>query len=261
MRCWIAALLLLAAVAGPLRADTPNRVLILPFENATGHRDLDGLAAATADLLTVCYSDVRLAIDVVDRTAVSALLEEKGLKLQGLLTGGATGDALPLSLVQYVIRGVLRGGPEALTVSAYLHDLASTQLVFAAESAGTVDQFPHNLCDDLAKDLAAGLPGFSEVLAELPADEAPLQSQLMIAGIGHLYNGNYADAFPAFLKLIRENPSHGEAHYWLARSFHEAGLAELAEIQLKRFLANFPEDRNREHAVLLLRELETAPPP
>ncbi len=260
-RRWLSILLLLYPLQATAAAEVPARVLILPFDNATGLPDLDGLASGAADLLTVCFSAHDATIEVVDRTALEPLLRERGMGWQGLLSDNPSRGSLQLSGARYVIRGTLRGTEGRLVVSAFLHDLASTQLIRAQEASGPASSLPDLLCSDVARELVRGIGVEESGHAALPADDTPWRSQLLILGIGHYYNGNYAEAFPAFLKLLRRDPKDGEAHFWLAQSFHKAGLSELAERQVNRFLASFPKDRNRPRAMLLLREIEAARQP
>jgi tetratricopeptide (TPR) repeat protein len=180
---------------------------------------------------------------------------------QGLLNDDPSRGSLPLSGARYIIRGTLRGTEGQLAVSAFLHDLASTRLIRAQEASGPASSLPDLLCGAVAPELVRGIGIEESGHAALPADDAPWRSQLLISGIGHYYNGNYAEAFPAFLKLLRGDPKDSEAHFWLAQSFHKAGLTELAERQVRQFLADFPEDRNRPRAVLLLGEIEAARQP
>lgn len=237
---------------GTARADAPYRVLILPFENTTASPGFDELTEGATDLLVACLSRHTSLIEVVDRTAVGTIIQEQGLRWQGLSEDDRLRSRLAVSGAQYLLRGTLAQAPEGLLVIGTLYNARTTQLLHTVEGAGPVSQLSALLCNEIANEITTYVGRESGDRAGLRPDVAPEQTQLLILGMGHYYNKHYAKAFPAFMKLLRKNPNNAEARFWLAQSFHKAGLNKFAKQEIKKFLEHFPNNEKSERARSLL---------
>ena len=96
------------------------------------------------------------------------------------------------------------------------------------------------LCEVLGRSVARRLVVAGDDQEALDSAAEPEIQRHPIEGLGHYYNGDYARAFPAFLSILREQPNHAKAQYWLGRSFLAAGLPDLAKVQLQEFLREHP---------------------
>ncbi len=93
-------------------------------------------------------------------------------------------------------------------------------------------------------------------MEDLPLDEDPKKSLLMIHGLSSFHNGELHRAMTCFLKVLERDPSDAAAHFWLARSFLGAGLEVHAKIELEQFLVKFPRSDRVRKVKRLLKSLE-----
>jgi TolB-like protein len=240
----------------PALAGEPVRLLIVPFDNATGQARQDPLAEGVADMLTACFSRHAAGVEIVDRGALQQVLDEQSLRWEGAAKGDFQVVAGRLPGARYLLRGSFNRGREGLTVSAFLHDIATTALVFSTEARGNSSGLAEALCSGIAERIATFLAGDRAARPALAADQAPETSQLLIDGMGHYYNGNYAEAMPAFMKLLRQDPRNAQAQFWLAQSFYKAGLTDFAKVEIKKFLDTFSDHSRHNQALFLLRKIE-----
>ena len=232
-------------------------VLILPFENSTGHRKLDAVAGAVPDLVAAFLVSGTDRVRVVDRKVLEKIYEEKSLTWQGLLADGSPLRTGALSRAKYILRGSLRRGDrgrgevEAVEVQAFLHEADSTRLLKSFEAHGAPGAIV-KLCREIASEVAAFFREDLPPMEDLPLDEDPQKSLLMIHGLSSFHNGELHRAMTCFLKVLERDPGDEAAHFWLARSFFGAGLEGHAKIELEQFLEKFPRsDRVRKVKSLL----------
>lgn len=254
LRAMTLAFIVLSSVQ--VRSEEPRRIMIVPFENTSASSSLDGLAEGAADLLTVCFSRYAPEIEVLDRVALSRLIEEKSLTRQGLFNDQQARQSLAFLAADNLIRGTLSPGPDGLIVSGFLYDVDTTGLLLSPQAVGPRSHVSALFCEGIAAEIAAYVDSDGDDSQRLQADPVPAQTQRLIMGLGHYYNGNYAAAFPAFMKLLREDSNNAEARFWLAKSFYEAGMALFAEKEIVKFLGQFPDSDKRQQALALLREIE-----
>jgi TolA-binding protein len=134
-----------------------------------------------------------------------------------------------------------------LHVQALLFEVESTRLAHSADARVPLTDLASGLCNALGPKVASYLSSANESSPQLVAATQPEIQRHLIEGLGHYYNRNYAAAFPAFLAILREDPDHAVAHYWLGMSFRQAGLDSLAQTQFREFLQRMPEgERARE---------------
>ena len=244
------------ALVTPLRASEPPRLIILPFENLTGQRSQDHLREGLADLLTSCLAAHAERVVVLDRSLLADLFAEESLLLEGLLAEGGRASDGRLEGASHLLLGSFgqENGAD-LWLRGDLYDLQSTQLLFTARSEGSPEELSDSLCGELAPALAEGLTEAARPAAALALDQDPTYNRLMILGLGHYYNGRLSEAFPAFLKILRDRPEDEAAHYWLARSFFEAELTGLAAVELENYIARHPQGARRAEVEALLLEI------
>lgn len=242
------------ALAPRSTAVEPVRIVILPFENATGQKARDPLREGIADLLTVCFTPFASQVAVVDRSVLAQITKEQSLSKSNLVSDDTWQKVGQLSGATHLLRGNFSQSPEGLKVQGLLYDVGSTQLVLSTESSGGTDGLTDILCDGVARALVVNLNEGAPSQPPLPVDTNPVYSHLMITGMGHYYNGNLADAFPAFMKALRNRPDDEPAQYWLARSFFDAKLMNFAAVELRKYLVRFPENKRRDEVEALLQE-------
>ena len=252
MKCYAVVMFLL--LSGVVRAE-PVALLILPFDNATNEESLDGLSVGLPELLTVCFSGSAQSITVVDRTSLNALLEEQSLSVEHYVTNKGLNELGRVTGADFVLRGSITGTKSGYRVQALLFNIGTTVLTTSVESLLDENDLVSNLCDGIAAPLVQQLAGKQRPARSLLIEQEPERQQLLMTGLNHYYNGNYAQAMSPFLKLVKSHPEDPVPHYWLARSFHGAGLHDFAYIQLTEHLAVFPESPRRDSVMLLLGEL------
>ena len=116
----------------------------------------------------------------------------------------------------------------------------TTRLLFSVETLGTVDNVIDLSCKNIADKVVAFLKSHDRTPPSLPTDDSAEVNQRVIIGLGHYYNAHYARAFPEFIKALKADPANAQAQYWLAMSFHMAGLEDFAEIEFSKFFDRFP---------------------
>lgn len=246
----IAMAMLLWATVVP--AASPVGLLLIPFSNSSARPELGTLEDGMAELLTVCFSAYADHVAVVERNALDAVVREQSLSWERYVSQNSLRDIGKLANAGYILRGSFVDKDQGLQVQALLFDAATTQLVHTATGAGALGDLSTWLCKDIAHDVAAFLGKRTARSASLPIAEQPQIQRFMIEGMGHYYNGDFARAFPAFLKVLRAQPTHADAQYWLGKSFYGAGMREMAKIQFEAYLQNHPDNSKAQQAKQLL---------
>jgi TolA-binding protein len=244
--------LLATLLAGTAAARALPTVLVLPLDNATGRATLDGLAEGSADLLTACLSAHADQVAVVDREALAAQIDEQALGRERYLAERSLAEIGRLSGASHLVRGSFTAAGAEVHVEVLLFEIATTRLAHGVEAEVAPEALAAALCERVAPDLAGQLAGVQPGVAPLTGSAQPEREQRFIEGIGHYYNGDLARAMPAFIELLQQAPDDPHAQYWLGRSFHAAGLSELAQIQLQAFVERHPEHPGVDRAKRLL---------
>jgi len=221
-------------------AATPQTVLLIPFENATARGDLDDLEEGMAELLTVCLSAYPEHLAVVDRSTLDALVHEQSLGWEEYVASRSLASIGLIVRARYVLRGSFTESDGVLHVQALLFESDTTRLVHSAGARLPATEVASTVCDTLGKSIALFVTSGDESTPQLASAEQPEMQLHVIEGLGQYYNRNYAQAFPAFLSILREEPDNADAHYWLGKSFHQAGLDSLARTEFREFLRRFP---------------------
>ncbi len=263
-RSWIYSLLAicLAHLAPELQAQEraqdrhPATILILGFDNATGQVELDTVCEAVPDLITAFLVAGTDRIRVVDRKVLAAIYQEKSLTWQGLL--GDRSRTGSLSQAKYIVRGsLIRKGDLGgdIEVKAFLHETASTRLIKAFDTQGAPSEIM-SLCRRIASDIAGFFQAELPRIEQLPFDDDPQKSLLMIHGISAFHTGRSHRAVTFFLKVLERRREDESAKFWLAQSFLAADLPSHAMIELEAFLELFPKSHRTQEVKRLLRSME-----
>jgi TolB-like protein len=242
------------AVAVPAAGETPPpTLLLLPFDNATGDPRLAPLERGLPDLVSATLSRHPGAVRLVERERLDSIVKERSLSWQQYVAQTSVGRIGTLAQARYIARGSFTRAGERLHVQALVYETESTRLVTAAEARGDRTALVP-LAEELATRIAKTLP--TATTPALPVDDDPERSLLMIQGLGYYYSAQYTRAVPAFMKLLAGHPDDAAARYWLARSFHEAGLGQHAAVELRVFLRSHPDHVKSAEARELLGTLE-----
>lgn len=234
--------LLLMLLLGVSPTHSAN-VLILPFDNATGDKSNDILASAVAEILTVCFSQYSEQIVVLDRASFG-----QGISEQSIVLGGYTATQSAKTIekglaVEFILKGSLVNKDYQLQLQALLFNAANTQLHDSVYGRVDSHQMLNSLCSNITKPLLASLADKKAEPNGLKTEDFPEKQQELINGLKHYYNGEFAQAFAPFLKLVKTYPEDPVPHYWLAQSFYRAGLNEFAIIQFQDFINRFQDSR------------------
>lgn len=220
----------------------PAKVLILPFENATGDSQNDDLSIGLPDILTVCFSNYSDQIITLDRDSLDAGLTEQSLSLGKLIDGKSRQSIGRVVGANLILKGSVIIENNQLLVQALLFDVAGTQLHQSV--SGTIEgNIVESLCRTVAKPLLAGIRDKPAKPIEAQAEALPEKQQWLIDGLNHYYNGEYAQSFAPLLKLVKKFPNDPIPHFWLAQSFNRAGLHDFAVIRFQDFMTRFPNSK------------------
>jgi TolA-binding protein len=234
------------------------KILIIPFENATGDNKNDALKTGIPEILSVCFANHSEQIILVDRSTLEASLSEQALSWEQYVAKNSIQAIGQTLTADYILRGSLTLEDQQPQVQALLFDVTTTAL--HRTIAGTVDlnNIVNSLCATIASPLITALHKPTAQPTNLAAEQqAPEPQQLLINGLNHYYNGEYARAFVPLLDLIKAYPDDADAHYWLAQSFYQAGLSEFAYIQFHGFINRFADNPRVSKVKTLLKELKS----
>lgn len=230
------------AASPPARAGEAGRVkiAILPFDSSLAS-SYDALRDGMPDMLTACFTAHAEKAEILDRSALADIAAEA--------TQNFDIRKIHLDAATHILRGSLVPEGDGFLLTLMLYDLHSAKLAASATAAGGDGEAPDVACrgvDALAQKLD-GLekPGTGAAQTEEQKKEArraAKQGRLMMEGLGYYYNGAYEQAFPAFMKLLRDAPNNAGARYWLGMSYRAAGMEDSARIEFKKFTVQFPKD-------------------
>lgn len=234
----------------------PAKILIIPFENATGNNKNDTLKTGVPEILNVCFANHPDRVIIMDRSALDTSLTEQALSWEGYVGQNSIQTMGQITEADYILRGSLILQEEQLQVQALLFEVATTALRHTVIGAINLNNVVNSLCDTIASPLVTALQKQTAQPANLVTDDTPKKQQLLINGLNHYYNGEYAQSFAPLLKLVKAYPDDASAHYWLAQSFYQAGLSEFAYIQFQDFINRFQNSPRTLKAKVLLKDLE-----
>lgn len=253
IRLWVLGAVAMALLRPASGESAPPTLLLLPFDNATGDARLGALERGVPDLLGAMLSRHSSLVRVVERERLDAIARERSLSWQQYVAQTSLNRMGRLSQARYIARGSFTRTGDRLRIQAHVYETETTRLVASAEAHGDPAALV-SVCEELAGRIARALP--TEAALALPVDDEPERSLLMIQGLGYFYSAQFNKAVPAFMKILAKRPEDALARYWLARSFHEAGLRDHAVIELRAFLRSWPDHVKAAEARDLLARLD-----
>lgn len=229
-------------------------LMILPFEAISAKQEYRSLENAIPDILMACLSPHSDAIQVVDRSHLSAMAKELGLAYETSMSSDTAAKIGRLVSARFILTGSFWIEKDIAEVQVFIYETETTRLI------GTTDfRVPaHSLasgCGTFAKNISAQFKKNqnSSFLNLLP-EQHPEMSQYMLQGMGFYYNGEFWKAFPAFLKVLEMDPNNANARFWLGKSYKSAGMDDLARVSLGKFVRKFPKHAKWDEAQKLLKE-------
>ena len=246
---------LLAAAFG-VQAAVPA-ILVLPFDNATGRSSYDALAAGMPELLTACLSDYGNVLQVVERSAVEAAVNEQSLDLERYTEQGRDSAGGNIVGADFLVRGSIVALAGTFEVQLLVFEAGSARLAATFKVALAPQRLVGGLCLRTAPELARRIGAAAGPQATLPrADDIDRQT-LLIVGLNHFYNGEFARAAGAFLDFTARYPHQSSGSYWLGRGLFRAGLTELARTEFEQYLIRFPSGPELDQIERLVQQLPT----
>lgn len=217
-----------------------NRVVVQPFTNASGDRDLIALGEGFSALLSATLATYD-AIQVVDREHLHKVVRELGHQLSGFKEGDLKKIGKLLQANRFIkgsfvhIRGKLR-------INVHVFDIETTRLLSALEREGELKNV-HQLASSLAEELAFKLVNDTSLSKPAFMTEQPEVNLHYMKGLGAFYSGLYDHAIAEFMQVLDNDPTHANARYWLAKSYLDGGEKAHSKIEFQRFLEAFPSDK------------------
>ncbi len=231
------------ALAAPETANENISLLILPFSNATPDQGYNYLAESMNDLLLPCVAGDR--VQVVDRRTSDVRNAEKVLKAKAVYSGNVIA-------ADYLLRGSLVQTGRVLKLNTLVFDVATTELVFAKKLVLEGLDIDAASCQQWRKGLVQATRAEKKFI--LKTEVFPEREHLLTESIARLNNGEAAVAMSNLLRLSYEYPGEAGIEYWLAKAFFQAGLYDLAKIQITQYISFHPDtDQVDELAGILVR--------
>jgi TolB-like protein len=234
---------------------TEKTLLILPFDVATDKKQYQGMGEGISEIVATCFT-AHSEWNVLDRRDLGRLIDELGLAYETDIASESVAKIGHLASANYVLRGSFTVEKETLNIEMFLYEVESTRLMSAGGSYGSLSSLVKD-CPKIFHQITSAL---REKVSLPPSprqtETNPEISRLMIEGLGFYHNGEFWKAFPAFLKVLEEDPKHGIAKFWLGRSYLESGMNDLARISLEEFIHQFPNHRKFSEAQHLLKGIK-----
>jgi TolB-like protein len=246
---------LLAAALG-VQAGVPA-IVVLPFDNATGRSSYDALAAGMPELLTACLSDYGNVLQVVERSAVEAAVNEQSLDLERYTEQGRGAAGGNIVAADFLVGGSIVALASNFEVQLLVFETGSARLAATFKVALTPRRLVGDLCLRTAPELARRIVAVAAPQATLPLAEDVERQTLLIVGLNHVYTGEFARAAGAFLDFTARYPQQSNGSYWLGRGLFRAGLTELARTEFEQYLIRFPSGPELDQVERLVQQLPT----
>lgn len=241
-----ASLLMQASIAGE------NRIIVEPFANSTGNKDLDPLSAGFSDLL-VAYLSGYDELEFLYREDMHRIWQELARSVSGL----ARSDVMRIgALIQ--ANKLIRGGfvkiNGSFQANVHVYDIATTRLQFSFEEIGRIEDVD-SLASEIAQKIADKLLSSSSSARSINIDAQPVVSTHFMKGLGYHYNGLYDHAVAEFMQVIDLDPGRADARMWLGKSYAAGGEHDHAQIEYRRFLRDFPDHEQADLVQTALKSL------
>ncbi len=245
----VATMFATSSLAGT-HADHPQRVVILPFANATGEPYFDALSHGFTDVLVSSLSTYDRLV-LLERQDLHHVLDELGLSLSAMDTQATqvrVGKQLQATLL---IKGSFMRVGAAFTAHAHVVEVATTQLVYSTQQSGTLEGLAA-LGAAVAADITQHVTRERLQLPFLPRDRKPELHLHFMQGLGYYYSQLFAHAIAEFMQVVHLDPSHAEGRFWIGKSYYDDQAFAHAKIELEAFVKHFPNHRRVGEAQALL---------
>jgi TolB-like protein len=256
---------ILLAQAVPVRAKTPKKapdamvICIAPFQDNTNDKQWEGLTAGFSDLLTASFSEHK-AVRIVDRTKLAAVLKEHELAYRALTSPETAVRVGKLLGAERMIVGGIMAIDGRPVIAAHVIDIQSTQIIASKKVTGKVEDILA-LSFKLAAELADTMAIKLTQVAPKDYDKHPMASLHFMHGLGFYHSDNFERAAMEFMVCGDLDPNHPTRSYWLGRCYLQMQEYNHAQIEFRRFLAEYPKSPQAPEARRCLDECDAKAEP
>lgn len=229
-------------------------ILMMPFDNATGQQKFDSLKTGMPDLLTAFLTPYNEQLMVIDRGLIEQVFFEKSLRWEGFTEEKSLTQLGKLTQARYIIRGSISGKENSLGINALLYETETTRLLKSFEGNGRADDLNH-LAQRIARQIAEYFKTDIKEMADLPLEKNPEKSVNFIYGLGYYHSGQSELALAHFMKILEDDPKDTLAHFWLGKSFLQAGMKGHAKIEFEQYLKMSPKGEKAGEIVNALKQI------
>lgn len=221
-------------------ASAPLTVVVLPFRNSTGSADFDPLCDGMPDILPACVGRIE-GVVFVERARLNMVLDGQRKSLTSLTDAGAQIRLGKLLGAKCVISGGFAKKNGDLQINSHLYEVETARLVSSAEAVGKPDSILETLHANASRLFTAVGKNVAERTAEA-FDHSPESNLHFMRGLGYYYGNMPDQALAEFMKATALDPRLPGPRYWRGKIHLEMKEYEHAAIELKRFVADFPND-------------------
>jgi len=231
-------------------------LMFLPFKEMSAKNSHSPLEKGIPDILMTCLSSRSDSFRVLDREYLGSLAQEQGLVFEAAMSGEQVARIGRMVAAQYVFSGNFQINNEQIEIQVLTHETESTRMIGSLNLRVPMDSLS-SVCDVFARKLLEQFKTNNNApLLELDSEKQPETSNHMIYGLGSYHNGEYWKAFPAFLKVLKKDPDHANARFWLGKSYLRAGMSDLARVSLNEFIRKYPKHSKWQEAQKLMKEMD-----
>ena len=209
-----------------------NGLIILPFSGGDQAVGYEEMKQGWPDMLTSCLSVYDDRLVVLERAALEGAMGELGIRYDQIMDEETLPRLSKIQQAKFILKGSFFLNGDMMTVQANLYDVETTALLASVQSDMPENQLG-KLCSDLAQKIAVKVSEYSD-FKPLLIDETPEINAYFFEGLGHYYGAAYHKAIPAFFKILKLDPSHYEARYWLARCYEESSFKQSAKLEFEK---------------------------
>lgn len=140
----------------------------------------------------------------------------------------------------YVLSGAVTVLDEGFLLNAHLLEVETARVALSASARGEGDD-PVRVVRKVAEELAEGLDFHLPELRPEDIDRHPEANLHFMRGLGYYHAHMRNHAVAQFMKALSREPGFARARYWLATCYVDLAEYRHAEIELERFLEDYPE--------------------
>ncbi len=210
------------------------------------------LSKAIADLLIKNLSEVQSLV-ILERERMQAFSDEVGLTDSALFNQEKALRVGRVARVDQVVYGSyeLKGG--IITVSIFLMDLETQNIVLTDQISGSYDQLRSLMKQLVFRFLQEKQVVLSEVEKkniQFQVTDSITATEYFYRGVDSYDQGQYPEAFGKFLKASHQDSSYVEALLWVGRMFEAQGFYNHAVIAYQKLYDSYPQSVEGRDALL-----------